>query len=120
MTDRTVTRERTLDADLDEVWEAITNDDGLGAAIDPVPGGLVDAPDPFGPGKVGAVEFVEPPSRLRYRWWPIDDPDEVSTVEIALEPLDGGTRITVVEQLVLDPATAGPQATTRGPMLLAA
>ncbi|MEM8705891.1 MAG: SRPBCC domain-containing protein [Actinomycetota bacterium] len=121
MTERTVTRERHLDADPDEVWEAITDDDGLGASIDAVPGGLVESTEPAGPGRVGAVEFASPPSRLRYRWWPVDDPDEVSTVDITLEPDEHGTRITVIEHLVLEPATfAGPQASVRGPMAMAA
>ncbi|MEM9467958.1 MAG: SRPBCC domain-containing protein [Actinomycetota bacterium] len=119
MTERTVTRERTVPAEPDEVWHAITTDDGLGASIDPVPGGTVESCDHDQPGRVGAVEFVSPPSRLRYRWWPVDEPDQVSTVDITLEPVETGTVVTVVEQLVLAPMTA-PQASARGPMAMAA
>ena len=118
---RTVTRERTIAADPDEVWEAITADDGLGASIDPVPGGQVDGDDPVtGVRKVGAVEHVEAPSDLRYRWWPVDEPDRVSTVDITLVPAGEGTTITVIEHLVLAPTTIAPQMSARRPMLLAA
>ena len=120
MNERTVTRERTVPADPDEVWDAITEDDGLGASIDPVPGGLVESHEPDSPERVGAVEEVEAPSRLRYRWWPVDDPDQVSTVDITLEPDVHGTVITVIEQLVLAPTTIAPQASVRRPLALAA
>ncbi|MEO0492867.1 MAG: SRPBCC domain-containing protein [Actinomycetota bacterium] len=117
---RTVTRERTIAADPDDVWEAITADDGLGAAIDPVPGGRVDGDDPVtGVRRVGAVEHVEVPRDLRYRWWPVDDPDQVSTVDISLTPADEGTTITVTEHLVLAP-TFAPRMSAQRPVLLAA
>lgn len=118
---RTVTRERTIPAEPDEVWEAITDDDGLGPSIDAVPGGRVDDDDPVtGVRRIGAVEHVEAPSDLRYRWWPVDDPDQVSTVDITLTPADEGTVITVIEHLVLAPTTIAPQMSARRPMLLAA
>lgn len=117
---QTVTRERTVPAEPDEVWEAITADDGLGTSIDPVPGGQVEGDDPVtGVRRIGAVEHVEAPSGLRYRWWPVDDPDQVSTVDITLTPSDDGTTITVIERLVLAP-TFAPRMSARRPMLLAA
>jgi uncharacterized protein YndB with AHSA1/START domain len=120
MTDRTVTRERTIAADPDEVWEAITEDDGLGPAIEAVPGGSVDGDDPLtGERRVGAVEHADAPNDLRYRWWPIDDPDRVSTVDITLEPAEGGTVITVIEHLVLAPTSIAPRSSRRGPVALA-
>ena len=118
MNERTVTRERTVTADPDEVWEAITEDDGLGATIDPVPGGSVESHEP-GEDRVGAVEVVTAPSHLRYRWWPEDDPDQVSTVDITLEPVEIGTVITVIEHLVLAPTAIAPRATARRPMAMA-
>ena len=120
MNERTVTRERTVTAEPDEVWEAITADDGLGTSIDPVPGGAVESCEPDGSDRVGAVEFVSAPSHLRYRWWPVDDPDRVSTVDITIEPVEAGTVITVVEELVLAPATIAPQASARRPGTMAA
>lgn len=119
MNERTVTRERTVTADPDEVWEAITEDDGLGATIDPVPGGTVESVEPDGADRVGAVEIVTAPSHLRYRWWPQNDPDRVSTVDITLEPAEVGTVITVIEHLVLAPTVISPQASSRRPMALA-
>ena len=41
---RTVTRERTIPAEPDEVWEAITDDDGLGPSIEAVPGYVIPMP----------------------------------------------------------------------------
>ena len=121
MTDRTVTRERTVPTDPDEVWEAITEDDGLGATIEAVPGGQVDGEDPVtGERRIGAVEHADAPNDLRYRWWPVDDPDRVSTVDITLEPVEAGTVITVIEHLVLAPTTIAPQASARRPLALAA
>ncbi|MEM9202970.1 MAG: SRPBCC domain-containing protein [Actinomycetota bacterium] len=119
MNERTVTRERTIPAEPGDVWDAITEDDGLGASIDAVPGGLVESAESDRPGRVGAVEFVSAPSRLRYRWWPVDNPDQVSTVDVTLEPVELGTTITVVEELVLAPITIAPQSSARGPMALA-
>ena len=49
----------------------------------------------------------------------IDDPDQVSTVDITLTPTHGGTTITVIEHLVLAP-TFAPQMSARRPVLLAA
>ena len=124
--DRTVTTERTIAADPDVVWEAFTTDEGFavwngeGATIDPVPGGAIETPDSGPePARVGAVEQVDAPSALRYRWWPVDEPDEVSTVEVVLSPATGGTTVTITERLVLAPAPAF-RARDRGPQLLAA
>ncbi len=124
--DRTVTTERTIAADPDVVWDAFTTDEGFatwngeGATIDPTPGGAIETPDTgLEPARIGAVEHVEPPSTLRYRWWPADEPDEVSTVEVVLAPAGDGTTVTVTEHLVLAPVTP-LRARHRGPQLLAA
>lgn len=115
----TVTRTRTLLADPDEVWEAIT-DDGLGVSIDPVPGGKVNGDDPVtGERRIGAIERVDAPNDLRFRWWPIDEPDRVSTVDITLTPTTAGTTVTVTERLVLNPDLT-PRMSTRHPVMATA
>lgn len=119
MTDRTVTTERTIAADPETVWDALTTDDGFaawngeGATIEPFPGGRVDTVE-----RVGAVERVDAPTDLRYRWWPIDEPDQVSTVELTVEPADEGATVIVIERLVLPPT--GTARATATPRLLAA
>ena len=118
MSDRTVTTERTIAADPEAVWDALTTDDGFaawngeGATIEPFPGGRVDTPE-----RSGAVEFVDRPTDLHYRWWPDEDPDQVSTVELTVEPAVEGATVIVIERLVLPPAGTA-RATT--PQLLAA
>lgn len=118
MTDQ-VTLDREFDADPDDVWEALTTDEGFsswsgaGSAIDPRPGGPVSTPDDAtGRERIGAVESVEDGRRLRYRWWPVDDPDAVSTVDIEITPLSPGTRVTIVEKLALP--MGAPQCSATG------
>lgn len=117
MSDRTVTTERTIAADPEAVWDALTTDDGFaawngeGATIQPFPGGRIDTAE-----RSGAVEQVDPPTDLRYRWWPIDDPDQVSTVDVTVEPADEGATVIVIERLVLPPTAV----TGAAPQLLAA
>ena len=118
MTDRTVSTERTIAADPEAVWDALTTDDGFaawngeGATIEAFPGGRIDTAD-----RTGAVESVDAPTDLRYRWWPVDDPDRVSTVEVTVEPAEEGATVIVIERLVLPPTGAARAA---APQLLAA
>lgn len=119
MADRTITTERSIAADPEAVWEALTTDDGFaawngeGATIEPFPGGRIETRE-----RSGAVESVEPPIGLRYRWWPDSEPDQVSTVEVTVEPTDDGATVIVVERLVLPPT--GPTGSATTPQLLAA
>lgn len=107
MTD-TATTERDFAAEPDDVWESLTTDDGFsswsgaGSQIDPRPGGRIHTPDDAtGRERAGAVETIDPGRHLRYRWWPTDDPDEVSTVDIEVTPIPSGTRVTIIERLAL-------------------
>jgi uncharacterized protein YndB with AHSA1/START domain len=45
------------------------------------------------------VEEVEPARLLRFRWHDRDGDRPESTVEIHLEPTEGGTRVKVIETL---------------------
>lgn len=115
-TDAAVTFEHDVPADPDTVWRSLTTDEGFsswsgeGSRIDPRPGGRVDTPDTAsGRTRAGAVEHVDEHRNLRYRWWPTDDPDMVSTVDITLEPSAVGTRLVVIERRML-PTGASMQA----------
>ena len=110
--------ERTIDlpADTDAVWEEVVDGSWFGAdELDPNPGGTLHGPD-----RHGVVEEVAPGHRLSF-WWTGDDRDDTppSFVEITIEPIDDGTRVTVREVLVhadalLVQVARGPLAAARG------
>lgn len=98
----------TVEVDIDhaaeDVWTALTSDEGLsrwmgdGATIVPEPDGTITVPDPAtGRPRQGNVDHLENGERLDFTWWPIDDPDDISTVTIELQPTIEGTRIRVTE-----------------------
>ena len=89
-----------------EVWPALTTAEGLSAwfgeraTIDLRPGGAASMTFAGGMTVEMRVERVEEPSVFGYTWHiiglPEDDPRR-TYVEFTLEPVDGGTRLTVVE-----------------------
>lgn len=103
------THESQIHVDLDNepaaVWDAITTDAGFeawmgeGASIDARPGGDLTAPDPAsGVERSGRVDSVDDGRELRYHWWPTSESDAPSSVTIHLEPLERGTRLTIIER----------------------
>ncbi len=54
------------------------------------------------------VTTVEPGHRLAWHWWP--DGGDLSSVEITTVPLDPGTRVSVTETTLTDPAPWRAQA----------
>jgi uncharacterized protein YndB with AHSA1/START domain len=101
-----VERQVTLPTDLEEAWALLTRPDDLAAwlgadvVLDPTPGaaGLVVEHD--GSTRRLVVEAVDPRRRIAWRWWSDDAPEEPSRVEITLAPVDGGTAVHVVEEVV--------------------
>src|SRR6478609_5704853 len=89
-----------------EVWAALTTADGLAAwfgdeaTIDLRPGGSARMTWKSGHVAEMRIERVEEPSVFGYTWHiyglPEDDPRR-TYVEFTLEPIDSGTRLTVVE-----------------------
>ncbi|MDQ2584898.1 SRPBCC domain-containing protein [Saccharothrix yanglingensis] len=89
-----------------KVWDALTTAEGLGswfgddAAVDLRPGGAVRLGWTNGDSVELRVEHVEEPSVFAFTWrvhgLPEDDPRR-TYVEFTLEPVDDGTRVTVVE-----------------------
>ena len=101
-----------VDATPDEVWEALTTDDGLatwfgeGSGIGDEPGDSLYVLDPITEEtKTGIVETVVPVEQIDFTWWPLGEPDDASHVSITLQPSDAGTRVTVTER-PLRPGTA--------------
>ena len=103
--------EQTIDLDvpIDDVWEAVTEPgalaDWLGADVelDVRVAGTGRVIDDDGTVRQVLVTDVEPGHRLAWHWW--SDDDELSSVELTLEPLVDATRVRVVE--VLLPAPGG-------------
>jgi uncharacterized protein YndB with AHSA1/START domain len=102
-----------LDAPPDQVWEALTDGDGVeawlgeGSTIEVIDGGTLDASDPeTGIIRRGRIDEVEPERRLAYTWWPTDDPHQRSTVTIELIPTGAGTRLVITERPMAPTASA--------------
>jgi uncharacterized protein YndB with AHSA1/START domain len=89
-----------------QVWSALTTAEGLGtwfgdaATIDLRPGGAAEMTWTSGDKASMRIERVEEPTVFGFTWriygLPADDPRR-TYVEFTLEPVSGGTRLTVVE-----------------------
>jgi uncharacterized protein YndB with AHSA1/START domain len=107
-----VTRTVELDATVDEVWSALTDDNeraawfGGDGWIDVRPGGQGEIRTPEGGLHRVEVDAVEPGRRLGWRWSP-DSGGPVSDVEFVVESVPRGARLTVTERRVV---VSGPQA----------
>jgi uncharacterized protein YndB with AHSA1/START domain len=90
-----------LDAPIADVWHAVTEPgalaDWLGADVelDVRVAGTGRVVDDDGTVRAVLVTDVEPCHRLAWHWW--SDDDELSSVELTLEPLVDATRVRVVE-----------------------
>ncbi len=102
-----IEREVELSAPVDVVWAVLTDPDELaewlGGEVDLElePGSVGRVTEPDGTVRQVLVTDVEPGRRLGWHWW--SDDDELSSVELVLEPLDGDrTRIRVTETITAD------------------
>jgi uncharacterized protein YndB with AHSA1/START domain len=101
-----ITRAVQLDAAVDDVWEALTTPELLSGwlegdvDVDVRPGGSGTILEPGGALRRMKVDEVDPARRLALRWWPEDGSGPASTVELDLQPTDGGTRLVVTETLL--------------------
>ena len=124
---RTVTRTALLGVGADRAWAAVARPEHLGAwlgvdlALEVVPGALGTASDERGLRAV-RVDAVEAPVHLAWTWWPLDDDDAPpSRVDLHLDPVEGGTRLTVTETALPDlPDTLAAVEARRGGASLAA
>jgi uncharacterized protein YndB with AHSA1/START domain len=95
-----VERETLIEADPDEVWEAITDEDRLEewlaeeVELDPVEGGDATFRSDDGE-RSGTVQTVEEEERFAFTWARPGEGE--SLVEFTIEAVPSGTRLTVVE-----------------------
>jgi uncharacterized protein YndB with AHSA1/START domain len=121
----TVRRTITIAAPTEKVWAAITETEhivrwfGQAAVLDDVAVGArgVFSFDGYGDVPV-MIEELDPPRMIAYRWGndnasALDpdrvDPDHSTVFRFTLEPIDGGTQLTVVESgfgTLADPAAS--------------
>jgi uncharacterized protein YndB with AHSA1/START domain len=106
-----IERSIVLDAPADDVWRAISDESMLRdwlapeMELDPCPGGALRCRTENGELRPGQVQEVSEGERLAFVWQRDGEP---SRVELEIEVLDRGTRLTVVETGL--PADAAPQA----------
>lgn len=110
----TVTRDVTICARMETVWEYLATDEGWaawwgpGSSIKAVPGGAMQIVYPNGLTAEGTVHEVEPPRRITFTWgFPRPDPVipvDGSLVEITLAPSDAGTRLQLVHRVANEEA----------------
>lgn len=97
----TVERSVLLPASPEEVWEAITDELLLSewlapeVELDPREGGELVCRYEDGEERRGEVELAEEAERLSFRWWREDSGP--SRVELVLDAVADGTRLTVIE-----------------------
>lgn len=102
----TVKRSVVLEAPPEEVWEAVTDETRLSewlapeVELEPREGGELRCRYEHGEVRHGEVELVEEAERLAFRWW--RDDAGPSRVELLVDAVAGGTRLTVIESR-LDP-----------------
>lgn len=108
-----------IDADLDEVWEVLTDPDALGrwlgreVELELAPGAAGRVVDPDGTVRQVLVTDVEDASRIAWHWWEDDGP--LTSVEITLSPTPSGTRVAVQEIYAVAPrAVLGGRPDGRG------
>jgi uncharacterized protein YndB with AHSA1/START domain len=83
----TVTRDITIDAPVEDVWETVSTETGRDRWL-----------EPDGDRRL-VVEETEPPSRITWWWWNESDNEPARYVDVRVVeiPESGGTRVTVTE-----------------------
>jgi len=94
-----IERSIEIPAQPDEVWERVVDgavaEEWMGVRLEPRRGGTVTVPDRV---VIGTVEEVVPGESITWSWREADgDPSQVT---ITVEPVEIGTRVTIVERLL--------------------
>ena len=81
----TVTHEITIDAPLEDVWEAVSTDDGRERWLEPDEDRRI------------VVERSMAPSHISWWWWNESDDEPARHVDVDVVAVPDGTRVTVTE-----------------------
>ena len=117
-----VTRSVDLDAEPAEVWDALTEETLLAkwladeVEIEAEPGGEIVCRYADGEERRGEVELVEEAERLSWSWWRADS-EAPSRVELVIDAVADGTRLTVIE--TQSPVLETGALRASGPLLIA-
>jgi uncharacterized protein YndB with AHSA1/START domain len=101
-----VEREVVFPVSVDELWDALTDPeavaDWFGATVtwEVTPGSDFEAHNGEGHARRGVIHEVLTHRRLRYRWWPAGDDQQVSEVIYVLEPRGPESLLVVTERRV--------------------
>lgn len=107
-----IEREVTLPTDVDAAWHLLSRPDDLAAwlgaevDLDLSPGAAGIVVDHDGTTRRLVVDEVDAGRRVSWTWWPDDEAEAASRVEITLLPLAEGTAVRVVESLPADSPVA--------------
>lgn len=136
-----IRRQVVMPVSPERLWTALTDPDQMtgwfGARVEwqLEPGSPARFHGDDGHDRAGRVEVVRPGRHLRFRWWPADGPEprggaaaapevigadegaegDVTEVSYVLEPVPGGTRLTIQEQQVEPSAIGVAQARAASP-----
>ncbi len=81
----TVTREITVDAPIEDVWEAVSTQDGRERWLESDDDRRL------------VVEQTDPPSHISWWWWHESDSEPARHVDVRVVAVPDGTRVTVTE-----------------------
>ncbi len=101
-----VTTSRTYPAEIDDVWDALTNPARIPRWFLPIHGDLrLGGTYQFEGNAGGEIRECEPPQRLLVTWVMGEpDPEDASIVEVLLQPVtNGGTTLTLEHTAVVPP-----------------
>ncbi len=113
---RVVTLRRTYPADVEDVWDAVTDPERIARWFLPVTGDLrLGGTYQLEGNAGGEIRACEPPTRLLVTWIFGEEPgpQDASLVEVRLRPADGGTELQIEHAAVVPPEfwdTYGPGA----------
>ena len=112
-----VERTITLESPIDDVWDALTDPHQLsswfGALVDldVRPGGTGRFVTDDGEVRDAVVVAVEAPRHVTFQWWPVAGGrvggPATTRVSFDLEPIDEGTKLTVIERGFVRPGAGG-------------
>lgn len=80
-----LTREITIDAPIDDVWEAVSTDEGRERWLEPDPDRAI------------VVEETDAPCHISWWWWHESDDEPARHVDVHVFSVPDGTRVTVTE-----------------------